>query len=233
MAPQLTPEQLEAETRARREQLDYAHVRDEEQRIQDARSLKLYKRRDGSSRLIADLDREATVVVSELLDNATGPRRSGPRFCLERGQDVSAGGVQDDPRSTEQLAHDVLFTVLRLGLDANPSKLPGRRPAVRIVVTERDLKNWTGYAELEGKGQTVSLESVDRHICDTGVVEISVVNEQGKPLNHGTEKRAVHRGTTHRAGDPGWRMLDELVCDTPASMGGSASHTARGPPWAH
>lgn len=214
VAPQLTPEQLEAETRARREQLDHQHVVDEERRIHEARSAKLYKHRDGSSTAVLEFDREGTVIVSELFDNATGPRRRGPRFVSNEGKAYQQA-IKDDPRTTEQLAHDVLLAVLRLGLDANPNKLPGRRPAVRILVTERDYKARTGYAELEGKAQTVSIETVDRHICDSGVLEV-VVDEQGTPLNHGTEKRLFTEAqrTALAIRDGGCRRAE---CDTPAS----------------
>lgn len=214
VAPGLTPEQLEAETRARREQLDHQHIREEEQRIQEERSVKLFKHRDGSSTLVAKLDREATVVVGELLDNATGPRRSGPRFVSSEGKAYQQA-IKDDPRRTEQLAHDVLFTVLRLGLAANPNKLPGRQPAVRILVTERDYRARTGYAELEGKAQTISIETVDRHVCDSGTLEI-IVNERGKPLHHGLEKRLFTEAqrTALAIRDGGCRRA---VCATPAS----------------
>jgi hypothetical protein len=214
VAPGLTPEQLEAETRSMREQLDHAHVRDEELRIQEKRSVKLYKHRDGSSTGVFQFDREATVIVSELLDNATGPRRSGPRFVSDEGKAYQQA-IKDDPRRTEQLAHDVILAVLKLGLAANPNKLPGRSPAVRILVTEHDLKARTGYAELEGKGHTVSLETVDRHICDSGYLEI-LVDDRGKPLNHGTEKRLFTEAqrTALAIRDGGCRRA---TCESPAS----------------
>ena len=56
------------------------------------------------------------------------------------------------------------------------------------VVTEQDLLNRTGYGELEGRGQSVSITTVERIICDTGVTEV-LVDGKGIPLNHGQEKR--------------------------------------------
>lgn len=187
VAPQLTPEQLQAETRVVREQLDHQHVVDEERRIQDARSVKLHRHADGSGTLVAKLDREATVILAELLDNATGPRTQGPRFTSDSGRAYQER-VRADLRSIEQLAHDALIAVLTLGVDADPNRLPGLRPAVRVLVTERDLRGGEGYGELEGKAQTVSIETVQRIRCETGETRIQV-DAAGVPLNHGRTKR--------------------------------------------
>jgi hypothetical protein len=209
----MTPEQLERETRAVREQLDAQVVVDEERRIQGARSVKLWVHRDGSGTLMAKLDRESTVVVAELLDNATGPRRSGPRFTTPEGEAYQQG-VNDDPRSTEQLAHDAIFTIIKLGLAANPNRIPGRRPAVRVIVTQRDQLQRTGYGELEGKGQTVSLETIDRYLCDSGTLQISI-DSRGKPLNHGTEQRLFTDAQRTALSIRDGQCMDD--CDRPAS----------------
>lgn len=213
VAPTLTPEQLAAETRAMREQLDAQHVADEERRIQHARSVKLYKHRDGSGTLVAKLDREAVVVVGELLDAATGPKRFGPRFVSSDGTRYQ-DAVKDDARSIEQMGHDALFTVLRLGLGADAFKLPGRQPAVRVIVTARDLADRTGYGELEGKSQTISLETIDRHLCDSGSLQI-VVDAFGTPLNHGREKRLFTEAQRTALAIRDGGCMDD--CDRPAS----------------
>ncbi len=187
VAPDMTPEQLDRETRARREQLDNLYVVDEERRIQDQRSAKVYVHRDGSGRLIMDLDRESTVVFAEFDTNVTGPKNSGPRFVSAEGEAYEQR-VKDDARSREQLLHDALVTVLRAGMGINPDKIPGRQPAVRVLVTAKDLTGRTGYGELEGRGQTVSMQTVERIICDAGIVEVTV-DGKGKPLNYGQEKR--------------------------------------------
>ncbi len=187
VAPELTPEQLDRETRAVREQLDNLYVDDEERRIQEQRSAKLYVHRDGSGTLVMKLDREATAVMSEFDVNVTGPRNSGPRFVSVEGEAYEQR-VKDDPRRSEQLLHDALVTVLKAGISVNPEKIPGREPTVRVLVTERDLKGRTGYGELEGRGQTVSITTVERIICNTGVTEV-LVDGKGIPLNHGQEKR--------------------------------------------
>ena len=96
--------------------------------------------------------------------------------------------VKDDPRPSEHLLHDALITVLRAGMGMNPDKVPGRQPAVRVLVTAKDLAERAGYGELEGRAQTVSIQTVERIMCDTGVIEV-MVDEKGKPLNHGQEKR--------------------------------------------
>ncbi len=187
VAPDLTPEQLERETRAVREQLDHQRVIDEERRIQDERSVRFRVLRDGSSTLFARFDREATQEVSQFVDSVIGPRSGGPRFTTDEGKAYQER-INNDPRSSEQLLHDVLVMVVRAGLAVNPNRLPAKRPAVRVIVTAKDLAERSGYGELEGTGQTVSIQTVERIACDTGTVEIEV-DGQGKPLNHGQEKR--------------------------------------------
>jgi hypothetical protein len=213
LAPQFTVEQLLREARSERENLDHSAVVDAERAIQEARSLKLYRRADGSGRLIADLDREATVLVGQLIDQATGPKRFGPRFVSEQGEAYQEA-IAADARTIEQLAHDALFTIIRIGLDVNPNKVPGRRPAVRVVVTEADYDSGQGYGELQGTGISISMATVRRIGCDSGVKPIKF-DSSGQPLDWGREKRLFTEAQREAIAIRDGICLDD--CDRPAS----------------
>jgi len=186
VAAELTPERLAVEARAVREELDQRFVESEEQRIRDRRSLRFHKRRDGSSSLHAELDQEATVIVEELLGTVHGPRTGGPRFVFEEGKAFQQA-IKKDERTDEQLAHDALIAILVLGLQSDRNKLPGRRPEVHIVVTERDLRARTGYGVLQN-GTAVSIATVEAAICEGGYAQL-LVDGVGKVLDHGRTKR--------------------------------------------
>lgn len=213
LADEFTVEQMLREAKAERENLDHQAVVDAERAIQDARSVKLYRRADGSGRLIADLDREATVLVGQLLDQATGPKRFGPRFVSEEGEAYQQA-IQDDARSIEQLAHDALFTIIRIGLGVNPNKVPGRRPAVRVVVSEHDYTTGEGYGELQGTGVTVSMATVQRIACDSGIQPVKF-ESSGQPLDWGREKRLFTETQREAIAIRDGLCMDD--CDRPAS----------------
>lgn len=213
LADELTVEQMLREAKAERENLDHQAVVDAERAIQGARSVKLYRRADGSGRLIAELDREATVLIGQLLDQATGPKRFGPRFVSEQGEAYQRA-VQDDPRTIEQLAHDALFTIIRIGLDVNPNKVPGRRPAVRVVVTEQDYRTGEGYGGLQGTGTTVSMATVQRIACDSGIRPVKF-DSTGQPMDWGREKRLFTEAQREAIAIRDGLCMDD--CDRPAS----------------
>ncbi|TDW28614.1 hypothetical protein EDD25_0241 [Cryobacterium psychrophilum] len=50
----------------------------------------------------------------------------------------------------------------------------GRRPAVRVIVTEKVLTKKTGHALLEGNPASVSGESMQRELCDAGYIDVTV-----------------------------------------------------------
>jgi hypothetical protein len=125
-------------------------------------------------------------VISEVYDRATSPRRGGPRFVgdAERAQQIA-----DDPRSTEQLASDVFFHLVTAGAEVQPQQLLGRgAPAVRVTVTEKQLRARTGRGRLHRTQQSVSIETVERLACTQGTVAV-VFDEHGHPLDVGREQR--------------------------------------------
>src|SRR4051794_6836038 len=96
----LDADALFVRAREARDELDAAGIVDRERAAHQARELRLQRLRDGSVRVVWQLDPIEGSVISEVYDRATSPRRGGPRFVSdsERAQNIA-----DDPRSTEQL----------------------------------------------------------------------------------------------------------------------------------
>lgn len=175
-------------TRARsaRDELDEAGIVDRERAAREARSLRLRTMRDGTVRIVWNLDPIDGSVVAELYDGATSPRRGGPRFVTEEEQ---VRRIADDPRSTEQLASDVFSHLISVGAEVDPSQLLGRcAPAVRVTVTEQQLLARTGHGRVQRSQAAVSIETVERLACTQGTIGV-VFDEHGQPLDVGREQR--------------------------------------------
>jgi hypothetical protein len=181
-------------TRARkvRDELDAAGITRREKERNDDRNFWAKRRPDGmviGGFCLADEDGALMMAVA---DAATHPKRGGPRF-VEEGEQARAKAIQDDPRSRGQLTADAICALLRIGVDADPNAILGRnRPAVRVVVTERNLRpsaqNPDGYGRIEAMPDPVSIETIERHLCDTGTIGV-MFDDDGACLNVGKEQR--------------------------------------------
>jgi len=183
-----TPEELSRDARTRRAELDAQSVIDRERELHRRRSLRITRMPDGMTRLIALLDPESAAEVVAVVDAATSPRRGGPRF-VDATERARSTAIVDDPRTTEQLALDVVVTLLRLGAEVEPGRLLGhRRPAVRIHVTDRDLARRAGRGWIEGESAPVSIATAERRICEAGTVPIRF-DTDGQVVNVGRDQR--------------------------------------------
>ncbi|HWH26293.1 MAG TPA: DUF222 domain-containing protein [Pseudolysinimonas sp.] len=174
-------------TRSARDRLDSEGVADREQRQRERRSFTRWVRNDGMYQGSFLLDPENGRAVFAALDEVIAPRRGGPRFIDEADQARSKALV-DDPRTDPQLLADAFVEIVRIAVEADTGRVFGsRRPAVRVVVTESTLRGTGGHGYLEGDGSAVSRATVDRHICDTGMIGITF--EAGQPLDVGSTQR--------------------------------------------
>ena len=179
---------LAARARDLRNDLDAAGIglREHERRVR--RYLRLVVQSDGMTRITGLLDPESAAIVVAAVDAVTSPRRGGPRFVAPDEVARAARLVADD-RTTEQIALDALVEMITIATRANSSKLFGRtRPAVRVLVTLKDLENRTGGGYLEGQADRVSIATVERHACGGGTLPI-LFDGAGKALNLGRERR--------------------------------------------
>jgi hypothetical protein len=159
---------------------------DRERAAREARGLRLQTMRDGTVRIVWNLDPIDGSVIAELYDRATSPRRGGPRFVTE---EEHALRIADDPRSTQQLASDVFSHLISVGAEVDSSQLLGRgAPAVRVTVTEPQLIARTGHGRVQRSHAAVSIETVERLACSQGTIAV-VFDEHGQPLDVGREQR--------------------------------------------
>lgn len=207
-----TPERLAARARELRDGLDPERIPAREAALRERRFLHLTPQIDGMTRISGLLDPESAAIVTAAYDAATSPRRGGPRFQSEQEPRVA----DDDQRSTEQLALDTLVQLVDLGTRADRGALLGvRRPAVQVIVAERDLRSGRGVARLEGQTAAVSVDTAQRQACDAGIVPI-LFDDEGQAVNVGRDLRLFterqRKGLAAR--DGGCRFGD---CDRPPS----------------
>jgi hypothetical protein len=186
-AGSLTVEKLAARAREWGAELDEQHILDRERALRDARYLRITPQRDGMTRLSGLLDPESAAVVVAAYDGATSPRRGGPRF-VDPDEVQRAEKLADDPRTIEQIAVDAFVDLVRLGTGAAPEVVGAQPPAVRIVVTDRDLARRAGSGWIEGQTAPISISTVERELCNRGTVPIHF-DSAGQAVNVGREKR--------------------------------------------
>jgi len=213
-AASLTIEKLAARAREWGAELDEQHVLDRERALRDARYLRITPQRDGMTRLSGLLDPESAAVVVAAYDGATSPRRGGPRM-VDPHEVARAAKLTDDPRSTEQIAIDAFVELVRLGTDVAPEIVGTLPPAVRIVVTDRDLVRRSGRGWIEGQTAPLSISTVESELCNRGTVPIHF-DSAGQIVNIGRTRRLFT--PRQRVGlavrDGGCRFPD---CDRPPS----------------
>ncbi|MEQ1735514.1 MAG: DUF222 domain-containing protein [Rhodoglobus sp.] len=168
--PLVSIDELRREARTARDRIDEAGIARREKERRDIRYLKRWVRADGMYQGAFLLDPESGQHLFSALDAVIAPRRA-VQFADAAARVIETGG--GDSRTTEQHQADALVDMARLAVDADPGKVFGaRRPAVRVVVTEQTLAGPGGHGYLEGDSQPISRETIDRHLCDTGIVGV-------------------------------------------------------------
>ncbi|MFM9876837.1 MAG: DUF222 domain-containing protein [Rhodoglobus sp.] len=214
LAATLTVESLAVRAREERLALDLALVVEREAALRERRSLTLYRQPDGMTRLTALLDPESAATITSVFDGITSPRRGGPRFI--DADEAARADLTDDARTTEQIALDAFVALLHIGASADPKSLVGGRgPAVQVLVTDHDLRARAGLGFIEGQTEPVSIATVERHICESGVMPVHF-DSDGQVVNVGRENRLFggRQRTGLAARDGGCRWDD---CDRPPS----------------
>jgi hypothetical protein len=138
-ATALNADQLLRRARRLRDQLDADGIARREKTQRDARSFRIWRQLDGMYRVSALLPPEDGRLVELIIDGATSPRRGGPRFVDPRTR-ARADALRNDERSTDQIAADTILALLQIATEADPQTVFfGRRPTVRVIVTEHDI----------------------------------------------------------------------------------------------
>ncbi|HWH97885.1 MAG TPA: DUF222 domain-containing protein [Pseudolysinimonas sp.] len=227
LAPTMSVEKLAARARELRDELDAANVADRHRALREKRYWHMTRRSDGMTHVDALLDPESAEPYWAAYDAGTSPRRGGPRF-IDDEQRERAKKIVNDERTLGQIALDTFVDLLRIATETDPDKLLGaKRYAVRVLVTDRDLRERTGAAFYGNHPDGVPLETADRHICDTGIVPIHFTDD-GEPLRLGVTRRlfSAKQRDALAARDGGCRFPN---CERPASWC-EAHHRI---PWEH
>lgn len=188
LAGSVTVEQLASHARAARDDLDEEGIASRAERLREKRFLHLTPLSDGMTRISGLLDPESAAIVTAAYDGATSPRRHGVRFV---DPDVAARAeeVLADSRTTEQIGLDAFVDLIRVGSAVDEgSILPFRRPDVVVHVQLSDLDRRAGRGSIEGQTAPLPIPSVERHICESGIVPV---------LFDGT-RRVIDIGVTQR-----------------------------------
>jgi len=200
-ASALNADEVFKRARRMRDELDQAGIAAREKQAHDDRFLRVYRLRDGKVRLNGLFAPEDGEFVLSTFDSITSPRRGGVRF-VDKEQAAWAKRIQDDPRTTAQIAADSLVQLLKIAGDADKGRVfGGRRPSVRVIVTEKTLSGQAGRAgrqggqtgqagqgQLEGNPVPVSAETIERLLCDTGARGIKF-DDDGQCVNVGRDER--------------------------------------------
>lgn len=182
-------ERLAARARELRDELDVAGVADREAERRERRFLRLLPQADGMTRITGLLDPESAAVIVAVIDDATSPRRGGPRF-VDPSAAAQAELVVRDSRTTEQLALDALVELVDVAVRQRfAGTIGSRRPDVRVLVTQADLDRRRGVGYIEGQTASVSISTVERLACDGGLVPIMFDDATGAALNLGRSQR--------------------------------------------
>lgn len=235
-AGSLNADQLLIRARALRDDLDEAGIADRERTRRNARAFRRYRRPDGMTAYSLLADPENAAYLDGIYDSLTSPRRGGPRM-VDLADQARSEAIEADPRALEQLAFDGIMAVLRIGASTDEktaarSVLGSRRPAVRVLVTQKTLQKsgqaeqggqaqqgvlvqQRGHGRIEGQHSPISIETVERTICTTGVVPVTF-DPDGQCVDLGREQRlyTARQRIGLAARDGGCRWPG---CDRPAS----------------
>lgn len=225
----LNADELYRRARELRDELDVAGITEREQLLYSQRSLRRTLRPNGLSRYTLDPDLEMSAWLDDVYDKLTAPRRGGPRF-VDPGDKEWSDAIVNDERSTEQYLHDAFLGLLRKGVDVDhaevratedgagprrPRIVGSRMPSVRVLVTEDSLRTRAGYGRIEGNDIPISIETVERHVCESGIVPIRF-GENGNVIDLGRESRLFSsRQKVALAARDGGCLFG--TCDRPAS----------------
>ena len=234
-AAEVPVEELAKQARAVRDLLDPEGAELRFQARYEARSFRMYTDADGLTHGKFVFDPESAEWVRTIIDSALRPRRGGPRFVAAEAP-AEAERLQRDPRSNEQLAHDLLLDVLKAGSVADAATVFGVSQAgvrlVQVVNREEYLREQAAIRSaalrevasgdpvapvtmLQENGSVLPASIGAKHICDTGMRPV-IVSEQGDPLNLGREQRlyTAKQRVALAVRDGGCRWAG---CDRPAS----------------
>ncbi len=226
-AVNLTVEDLAVHARAVRDAIDPVGAEQRYARRFENRSFRTWIDREGQHRGSFAFDDEDGAWMDAITAAGLRPRRGGPRFMTDEER-ARAAELAHDPRSNDQLAYDLVMSVLRAGAVADATDVFGvRQPGVRMLIVNNpdsgggDPGPRDAYGRLltagftEDRGHPLPGSVIDRNICMHGTTEVTV-DGCGNPLDAGREHRLFQpkQRLALAARDGGCMWLG---CDMPGS----------------
>lgn len=200
----LTPEALQKFARQARETLDSAAIEAGEKERFDQRYTRTWEKDGmvgGSWRLPAD---DGGALLHTTLKLALANVTGGPRFPHtdangEPVEPTASDAAIEDTRTPEQIVADAFVQIVRNGIGADPTVVPGAsRAPVQVIVTEKVLSDVRatngqseGYALLEHNLSPITLGKLGEYLCEGGTVAIQL-NDDGT-IDVGREQRLFTR----------------------------------------
>ena len=200
-------DQLMRRTRDARYDMDEMSVARQEKQQHDDRYAKRWIRPDGIYVLSGVFDPSSDRVIFAALENVMSPRRGGPRF-IDSTEFEKASPLLADSRTDEQVVADALVAMVQIAVDADPATLfGGRRPAMRVLVTEKAMRAQEGRGYIEGTADAVAFETISLYKCENGIVGVEFHND-GQSVNVGRDSRlfSSRQRTGLAARDGGYRF---------------------------
>jgi hypothetical protein len=211
-----TPEQLFRNARLVRDELDADSVARREKEQGQLRYWKHYRRQDGMIAGSYLLTPDQGALLSSAHEILLSPRRGGPRF-VDPDAATAARRVIDDPRTDDQYAADSLVAMVEVAVAVDAGTVfAGKKPAVKVIVRERDLAERTGFGVLEDSRDPISIAAVQRQVCESGLLGL-LFDGNGQVIDVGREQRThtARQREVIKARDGGCVIPD---CPAPVSM---------------
>ena len=225
-----TPEEAISRARAVRDEIDSTGVADRERILRGRRSFTWKTLPNGLIRGVIVLDPESGAIILPAITAAVrvAKTKGDVRFMTQDERDtavLSAGAFADGGelgavkvRTVDQAQLDALVDIVQLGTRAATSELDpqrifgGNAPGVRVHVQAADLESGTGAGYFEGHTAAVSIETVTRLICSSGILPVLFSGQQ--PIDAGRTQR-LHSVRQRIALAAAWGGCTWSGCDQP------------------
>jgi hypothetical protein len=174
-----------------RDELDLAGVKIRED---EARAMRGITHRPLATGGVATwrMDNETYALFVNTYDRMTSPKRGGVRF-VDRERAEHADRIRDDERTTAQLASDGLMQLVLAGATVDDSVMLGSgAPVIRITVAQSALESGVGLARIDGQAVPVSLQTVERLLCE-GEAQTIGFDSFGHFIENGSDARLYSR----------------------------------------
>ncbi|HEU4807341.1 MAG TPA: DUF222 domain-containing protein [Homoserinimonas sp.] len=169
-----------------------------------------------------------------MFDACQSPK-SAPAFL--RDEELAEQNLEADPRTPEQLRHDVVAAMVdSFARSGEAPTIGGAAPTVLVSVRESDLARGRGAGWIDGVDEPVSFRTVKQAIC-TGGTQLVRFDEAGRIIELGSPQRcftpAQRKAITLRDGGciipgcnipPAWTEIHHVVPDAD----GGPTHTDNG-----